>query len=323
MGIDRRWGVAVAGALLAGALALPLGSSAATTAPATKAPTVYTGGYTTTGTTSVTLKGSVNPHGLGTVYAFQFGTTTGYGAQTAPTSTGNGTTTIAVSQTITGLPAGATYHYRLIATNPVGTTDGRDATFVKKIPLTFKLSGTPDPVVFASPFTIAGVLSGTGASGRDVVLQANPFPYLGGFKTTTVPIPTSAMGAFSFPVANLTETTQFRVAVAGVSPLYSRAVVERVAARVSMQLRSTGRTGFVRMYGTVAPAGAGARVAFQLMRPGLGWRTVAGTTLKRASASESRFSRAVHIRRGGLYRAYVQIDTGKLVPGHSRPLLIG
>ncbi len=240
------------------------------------------------------------------MYAFQFGTTTGYGAQTAPASAGNGTTSLAVSQTITGLPPGATYHYRLIATNSVGTTDGKDATFVKKIPLTFTLTGTPDPVVFGGRFTIAGVLSGTDSAGRDVVLQANPFPYLGGFKTTTAPIATSTTGAFSFRGRGPRGNTQFRVAVAGLSPTYSRAVVERVAARVSMRLASTGRTGFVRMYGTVAPAGAGARVALQLMRPGLGWRTVAGTTLKTRGASDSRFSRVVRVRRGGLYRAYVQ-----------------
>lgn len=322
-------GIAVTCALLAGAaLALPVGSHAAAAPPTPKPPTVYTGGYTTTetspttGTSSVTLKGSVSPRGLATVYAFQFGTTTGYGAQTAPASAGNGTTSIAVSQTITGLPPGVTYHYRLIATNAAGTSNGKDATFVKEIPLKFKLTGTPDPTVFGGPFTISGVLSGTGAASRAIVLQANPFPYLGGFKTTTPPQLTSATGAFSFRVANLMGSTQFRVAVAGVSPIYSQAVMARVAVRVSMSLSSTGRPGFVRMYGTVTPTEVGARVGFQLMRPGLGWQTVTGTVVRNANASTSRFSRVVHVRRGGLYRAIVRVNNEKLVSGHSRPLLV-
>ena len=301
--------------------ALPAGSIAAATASAPKPPGVYTGGYTTSGST-VTLKGGVNPHGLATVYAFQFGTTTGYGAQTAPVSVGNGTTTVAVSQTIAGLPAGATYHYRIIATNGAGTTNGKDATFLKKIPLTFKLTGTPNPVVFDGPFTLSGVLSGTGAAGAAVVLQADPYPYLAGFQTTTSPVPTNASGQFSFPIVNLTENTRFRVAVAGIHPIYSPDVLARVAVRVSMHLRSTDRPGYVRMSGTVTPAGPGARVAFQLMRPELTPLTVASTIVKSSSTSASRFSRVVRIRHGGLYRALVSVNTGKQISGHSRALLI-
>jgi hypothetical protein len=97
----------------------------------------------------------MNPHGLTTVYAFQFGTTTGYGAQTAPVSVGNGTAEVKVNQTITGLPPGAMYHYRLIATNAAGTANGKDATFkTQNIPLTFKLTVEPNPVVFGSPLSI-------------------------------------------------------------------------------------------------------------------------------------------------------------------------
>jgi len=322
------WGVAAICTLTACALAIglwlvpaPGAFGAAAKPPAPKPPGVYTG-TPQASPTQVTFKGSVNPRGLQTVYAFQFGTTTGYGAQTAPAPAGNGTTSIPVSQVFKGLTPGVTYHCRLIATNSVGTTNGQDVAFTIKVPLTFKLTVTPNPVVYGSPLTLSGTLSGTGSTGRDVVLQANPFPYLGGFKTTTAPVATSTSGAFSFPVANLVQTTQFRIAVAGVAPIYSRAVVERVAARVNMRLASTGRTGFVRMYGTVAPAQSGARVAIQLMRPGVGWRTVAGAALKRASMGESSFSRTVRIRRRGLYRAYVQVDNGKLVAGHSRPILV-
>ena len=316
-------GVLLTSAALALALMLPFGSRAATTAPAPKAPTVHTGGYVKASASSVTLKGNVNPHGLETVYAFQFGTTTGYGAQTAPVSAGNGTTGVAVSQTITGLPPGVTYHYRLIATNGAGTTNGNDQAFTIKVPLTFALTVGPEPTVFGGPFTVSGVLSGTGATNRAIVLQANPYPYLGGFKNILGPVLTDPAGRFSFMLASLTETTQLRIAVVGVSPIYSRAVVARVAVRVSLHLRPTGRPGFVRMYGTVTPAVTGAHVAFQLIRRGLEPLTVAGTIVKPATTSTSRFSRVVRLRHRGVYRAFVRVNNGPLVSGRSRPILIG
>jgi hypothetical protein len=266
-------------------------------------------------TVSATLKGTINPHGLETMYAFQFGATTGYGAQTSPVSAGGGTTEIKVSQTISGLQPGTTYHFRLVATNTAGTANGQDVVLTtKKIPLTFQIAGSPNPVVFGSPFSVGGVLSGTGAEGHQIVLQVNPYPYLGGFKTTSNPEVTDSGGRFSFSIASALVNSLFRVAAIGSPTVNSPVVAERVAVRVNLHLHSTGRHGFVRMYGTVAPAEVGAPVGFQLMRPGHRPLTVAGTVVRRASASGARFSRVVHIRRGNLYRAYVQVTGGKQVP---------
>ena len=286
--------IALARALLAcAALALPSGSQAATAAPAAQKPGVSTGGFTTVGASAVTLKGTVNPYGLVTVYAFQFGTTTGYGAQMAPVSAGNGTTRIPVSQTITGLPPGVTYHYRLIATNSAGTTNGKGATFIEKIPLRFTLARTPNPTVFGSPFTVSGVLSGTGAAGRDVMLQSNPYPYIAGFNNAVGPELTDSAGRFSFSLASLLETTQFRVVTVGSPAAASSAVVARVAVGVSLNVRSTGRHGFVRMYGTVTPGEVGARVGFQAVAP----RTQATDRLRHARQTGKREHVALRPRR--------------------------
>jgi hypothetical protein len=314
----------VAGAVLAGAvLALALGSQAATSAPTPKPPLANTGGFPQVSTTSATLKGGVNPHGAETSYAFQYGTTTGYGAQTAPVAVGSGTTEVKVTQTIAGLQSGTLYHYRLVATNAAGTTSGGDATFTtKKIPLTFKIAATPDPSVFGSSFSVTGVLSGTGAAGQPIALQAAPFPYLGGFKSTGATAVTDSGGNFSIRVAGAPLNTQFRVVTVGVPVVKSGAVMERVAVRVSLHLRSTGRPGFVRMYGVVEPAVAGSSVGFQLLRPGRPPLSVAGTKVRHASASASRFSRIVRVRRGGLYRAYVQVSNGRQISNHSRAVLI-
>jgi hypothetical protein len=318
--------VALTGTLLASAmLTLPFDAEATTPTPvpAPQAPSVYTDTHPEPSTTSATLKGGVNPRGLETSYVFQYGATAAYGAQTSALPTGGGTMAVQVSQLITGLQPGTIYHYRIVAMNAAGITDGGDVAFTtKKIPLTVKIAATPNLVVFGNSFTVSGTLSGTEAANHQIVLQANPFPYLLGFKDTGTPEVTNADGNFTFPVTNLLENTQFRVIAAGTPPVNSPAVIERVAVRVSLHVRSTGRSGFVRLYGAVKPAEVGARVDFQLSRPGLRPLSIGGTLVRRTDDLVSRFSRVVRIRHAGLYHALVQVENGKQMPGHSRTILI-
>ena len=79
--------------------------------------------------TAATLNGSVLPNGQQTSYSFQYGTTTSYGSSTPTSAAGSGTSAIPVSAAVSGLQAGQTYHYRLVATSSVGTSDGADLTF--------------------------------------------------------------------------------------------------------------------------------------------------------------------------------------------------
>jgi hypothetical protein len=92
-------------------------------------PTATTGPALSLTSSSANVTGTVNANGESTTFSFQFGTTTGYGSQTNPQSAGSGNENQVVSATLTGLRAGTTYHYRLIATNASGTTVGVDATF--------------------------------------------------------------------------------------------------------------------------------------------------------------------------------------------------
>lgn len=324
--LTSRWWIApmlsvMPGLLGYAALIRPAGSAAATT-PAPKPPTVFTSGFTTPSASTVSLKGSVNPHGLATVYAFQFGTTTGYGAQTAPVSAGNGTTSITVTQAINGLPPGTVYHYRLIATNEVGTSNGKDAVLMTKAPPpSFKLV-PPGHVVFGGQFALNGVMSGPGAANRPLALEANPFPYLSGFKATGATTTTDAVGNFSFPLSAPSLNTQYRVVTATAPTAQSSAIAVLVALRVSLHVRRTSHPGFVRIYGVVEPAAGGASVDFQSLRSGRRPQTVASARVKRSGAGASRYSRLVRIRRGGLYRVFLQAPSGKQTSGHSRSLLI-
>jgi hypothetical protein len=92
------------------------------------APTVTTTAATAVTSTSATIGGTANPNGQGTSYYFQYGLTASYGSE-APIpsqSVGSGTSEQSVTQDLTGLSSITTYHYRVVATNPSGTSFGAD-----------------------------------------------------------------------------------------------------------------------------------------------------------------------------------------------------
>lgn len=95
-------------------------------------PLVTTGRAVDIGTTTATLLGRVNPHGEQTTYYFEYGTTTAYG-QRSPVGhddvAGNGRDPLAVHAYLKGLQPGTTYHFRLVAENATGVTEGIDRTF--------------------------------------------------------------------------------------------------------------------------------------------------------------------------------------------------
>jgi hypothetical protein len=99
-----------------------------TTLTATGAPVVTTNPATNITTSSATLNGSLNPHGLTTMVNFQWGTTVSYGHST-PMLTQTGNTYRNISANISGLTTGTTYHFRIMATNSGGTRFGIDRTF--------------------------------------------------------------------------------------------------------------------------------------------------------------------------------------------------
>jgi len=110
-----------------------------TTLSPTGPPVVVTSAATSWASFSATLNGSVYPHGLTTNVYFQYGTTTSYGFTTAMQSH-SGNTYQNISANIGGLTANTVYHFRIVATNAVGTRFGADRTFTT-------LSPTGAPIV--------------------------------------------------------------------------------------------------------------------------------------------------------------------------------
>jgi RHS repeat-associated protein len=86
------------------------------------------------GISTARLNAAVDPHGLATSYQFEYGTSTAYSstAPAAPKAVGSGSVAIEITEPLEGLEPRATYHFRVVATNPAGTTTGSDLTFTTR-----------------------------------------------------------------------------------------------------------------------------------------------------------------------------------------------
>jgi len=168
----------------------------ATTLPATAVTSV-----------SATLNGTVNPNSLATNYYFEWGTTTAYGNVTSTTAAGSGTANVPVNAAISGLVGGTTYHFRVVASNADGITNGVDLTF------------TPGGAVVTTTAISGITLTGAG-SGGNVISDGGAVVTVRGvcWGTTANPVATgnhttdgSGLGIFSSAIGGLTSNTTYHV----------------------------------------------------------------------------------------------------------------
>jgi len=288
---------------------------------ATAAPEATTGPATQVTYGSAVLTGTVNPHGAESLYYFQYGLTKLFGSQTGIASAGSGKAPTAVQLPVAGLAPLTEYHYRLVAVNARGATIGAERTLLTTaIPLSLQILAAPSPVVYGSPVTILGTLSGTANGNREVVLQGAPFGSAAGFQPVGNPELTSATGGFAFTLASLAANTQFRVVAAANPAVVSPVTEAQVAVNVVSHLGRARRAGRVRVYGTVTPAENGLRVI--IVRTVHGRSVTAGSAVLRPlGATSSSFSVAV-TRRRGVYRAFAQIVGRGQVSAYGPPMLV-
>ena len=91
---------------------------------------------------------------------------------------------------------------------------------------------------------------------------------------------------------------------------------------MAFHARRTRRRGYVRLYGTVAPAEVGALVGFQLLQPGNSLNQ-GGTVVKAGTSTVSQVQPHRPRAPPGLYRALIKVtDDGAHVSNYSPPILV-
>jgi hypothetical protein len=122
-------------------------------------PVAVTNAALGTTTSAAVLNGTVNPTNLATTYHFEYGTTTAYGTNTASQSAGSDYATHAESASLTGLAPNTTYHFRIVATNAIGSSVGADQVFTTSA---------------NAPLVVTGSASGVSSSAATVHGSVNP-----------------------------------------------------------------------------------------------------------------------------------------------------
>jgi hypothetical protein len=284
------------------------------TAANPRPPGVSTSAARSIGSDHATLTGSVDPNTATASYHFEYGTSTSYGASTASRGAGSGDSSVSVSAAIGGLRPNTRYHYRLVATNAAGTTRGRDRSFTTARALSgVTISLDPERVTWSRPVTVRGRVSGAGAGGAPLALQAQPFPFGGAF-TQIATRNAASNGTYTFTVGALFVTTRLRVVTRTAVVATSSIATASSALRVGAVLR--GR----RLQGTIWPAVPHARASLQRRTRSGRWVRVARHGVRALGTDRSRYRFTLRRRSRTLtYRVVVVArDGGAHVPGTSR-----
>jgi hypothetical protein len=169
-------------------------------------PTVVTGAASSVAPTSAKLNGTVTPNGQATSWYFEYGTSTSYGTKTSAKSAGSGTGSVKVASSLTSLRRTTTYHYRLVATNPSGTTVGGDRTFSTSLQPSVRTGGVLD--IAATTATLTGAVDRRGRATNWYFEYGTSTSY--GSRTPNRGVPSGA-GArnVSAPLTRLTPGTTY------------------------------------------------------------------------------------------------------------------
>jgi len=147
--------------------------------------------------TSVTLQGSVNPAGAKVSSCeFEYGTTTSYGqsaeCEPAVGSLGEGTKPVLVGAKLAGIVSGTTYHYRLVASNALGTNRGSDHVFTTQGP---EITEEQVTYVEARGATLQAQINPNGGA-TSYHFEYDTTPYTSSASHgTSLPVPSASIGS--------------------------------------------------------------------------------------------------------------------------------
>ncbi len=124
------------------------------------------------------VQGAVDPRGGSTSVFAEYGTSTAYESQSAVSTIAAGAGAHVVVLPLGGLQSGTTYHYRVVAENPSGTTYGADATFTTAAPLAAYVSTSGDDAgdgSLAHPWRTLQKAANTAPAGTTVYVRAGTY----------------------------------------------------------------------------------------------------------------------------------------------------
>lgn len=216
-----------------------------------------------------TLNGNVTPNGLATNAWFEWGTDpalAGYSA-TPTQPTGSGMTSQLVSAPLAGLSAGATYYYRVAASNSAGTSWGIIASFVPgSAPLVTTLAATS---VSTTGATLNGNVTPNGlATSAWFVWGTDPTLSTGSATAAQTAGSGSASEPVSFALAGLSTGTTyyFRIYASNTSGTSWGSIISvtpsSVPTVVTLPATSISGTGAT-LNGNVTPNGSAANAWFE------------------------------------------------------------
>ena len=198
------------------------GSDATFTTTACAAPTATTGAASSLTSTGATLAGTVSSNGTSTTVTFNYGTTTGYGSTVTAAESPLATSASgsSVSAVLTGLTCGTLYHFRVVAVNGTGTTNGSDATFTTSSTTCSAPTATTGTAssITSTGATLGGTVSSNGKSTTVTFNYGTTTGYGSSVTAAQSPLATSASGSsVSAAITGLTCGTTYHFRVVGVN----------------------------------------------------------------------------------------------------------
>ncbi|MBF0412283.1 MAG: hypothetical protein HQK70_06190 [Desulfamplus sp.] len=196
---------------------------------------------------SAVLNGTVNPNGSPASYYFEYGETINYGYSTSTQYAGAGvTSSVNVTDIITGLTPITPYNFRLVAWNSSGTTYGSNQTFTTlaggAIP---SLSITPNPALGNSGGTVTVNLNLTNVFGTNIAALSTDID----FDPNVLENPSAVIGSSisgKTISSALVDSDTFRVAILDdYNVLGNYTISNGVVAKITLQIKPTVPDGTV------------------------------------------------------------------------------
>ncbi|MGD9694340.1 MAG: hypothetical protein AB7V42_01620 [Thermoleophilia bacterium] len=167
----------------------------------TLAPPTASGFSSTPAEDRFTAHATVDANGVATTVTIEYGATTAYGS-TAPGAPLSGADPVAVDIPVTGLAAGTTYHWRVVATSADGTFTGPDQTVTTLAP---PVISAPSSTRAADSFTARATIDPRGHATTYRIEWG-----IGDFANSTAAVAVPGPGQIAETVSGLASGTTYR-----------------------------------------------------------------------------------------------------------------